>query len=131
MSSLYPGRDERKKFPKTASTRAKDILEIIHADFVDKIFSSSLGGSNYFVVFTDDFSHYTTTYPIKTKNKVLKKSSTAIKGNIPEENDQVQVAKQTTSGSLVAEPGEPYSLILKKEQVWPQSNGMHFSEWKQ
>lgn len=72
-SICIQGKMKRKKFPKSASTRAKDLLEIIHSDVVGKISPSSLGGSSYFVTFTDDFSNYTTLYTMKTKSEVLEK----------------------------------------------------------
>lgn len=67
------GKMKRKKFPKFSNTRSKEVLEVIHSDVVGKISPPSLGGSNYFVVFTDDFSRHSTVYPIKTKDQVLEK----------------------------------------------------------
>lgn len=70
-SVCIQGKMKRKKFPKSTNTRAKEVLEIIHTDVVGKITPTSLGGANYFVSFTDDYSRYTTVYPIKTKDKAL------------------------------------------------------------
>lgn len=72
-SVCIQGKMKKRSFPKASSTRAEQVLEIIHSDVVGKISPPSLGGSNYFVVFTDDFSHYTTVYTIKTKDEVLSK----------------------------------------------------------
>lgn len=41
--------------------------------FSKKNLSPSLGGTNYFIVFTEDFSHHSTVYPIKEKSEVLEK----------------------------------------------------------
>lgn len=72
-SICIQGKMKRKRFPKCSNTQAKDVLEVIHSDVVGKITPPSLGGSNYFVVFTDDFSRHTTVYPMKTKSEVLQK----------------------------------------------------------
>lgn len=41
--------------------------------FSKKNLSPSLEGSNYFIFFTEDFSHYSTVHPIKEKSEVLEK----------------------------------------------------------
>ncbi|UYV74740.1 hypothetical protein LAZ67_12000761 [Cordylochernes scorpioides] len=53
--------------------RASYPLELIHSDVVGPINPRSKGGSNYFVTFIDDFSHYTAVYFMKNKNEVLEK----------------------------------------------------------
>lgn len=66
---------KRKQFPKFSNARAKEVLGIIHSNVVGKISSPSLGGSNNFVVFTDDFSRHSTLYSIKAKSEALEKKT--------------------------------------------------------
>ncbi|UYV82166.1 hypothetical protein LAZ67_21001203 [Cordylochernes scorpioides] len=61
--SISSNKDKRASYP----------LELIHSDVVGPINPRSKGGSNYFVTFIDDFSHYTVVYFMKNKNKVLEK----------------------------------------------------------
>ena len=59
------GKMQRASFPKKSETRAHDPLELVHTDVCGPIQVPSIGGSKYFVTFTDDFSRYTTVYFIK------------------------------------------------------------------
>ncbi|UYV70601.1 hypothetical protein LAZ67_7003642 [Cordylochernes scorpioides] len=61
--SISSNKDKRASYP----------LELIHSDVVGPINPRSKRGSNYFVTFIDDFSHYTVVYFIKNKNEVLEK----------------------------------------------------------
>ena len=62
----------RESFPKRSENRAKDVLEIIHSDVCGPMENVSIGGSRYFLTFTDDFSRYTFVYFLKNKSDVLK-----------------------------------------------------------
>lgn len=65
------GKHSRKSFPEEASTRAKKPLELVHSDVCGPINPSSLGKSNYFVLFIDDFSRKTWVYFLKQKLEVF------------------------------------------------------------
>ena len=62
----------RSHFPTSSSGRAKDPLGLVHSDVCGKINAKSLGGSEYFLTFIDDFSHYTWVYVLKKKDEVFK-----------------------------------------------------------
>lgn len=64
------GKQARSPFSDTG-TRATKTLEIIHSDVCGKLPVRSLGGSNYFVTFIDDFSRKVFVYPIRAKSEVL------------------------------------------------------------
>ena len=62
------GKQFRKSFPKESESRAKKPLELIHTDLCGPIKPSSLGNSNYFLLFIDDFSRKTWVYFLKQKS---------------------------------------------------------------
>lgn len=43
-------------FPKAASSRANEVLSVIHTDICGPMQVSSVGGARYFVTFIDDMS---------------------------------------------------------------------------
>ncbi|GKC97450.1 retrotransposon protein, putative, ty1-copia subclass [Tanacetum coccineum] len=51
--------------------RAKDLLGLIHTDVCGPFKITSRQGANYFVTFTDDFSHYGYVYLLKHKHEVF------------------------------------------------------------
>ena len=56
------GKQSRKSFPKEASTRATKSLQLVHTDVCGPIKPSSLGKSNYFLLFIDDLGRKTWVY---------------------------------------------------------------------
>ncbi|GJX68009.1 retrotransposon protein, putative, ty1-copia subclass [Tanacetum coccineum] len=52
--------------------RAKDLLGLIHTDVCGPFKIMSRQGANYFVTFTEDFSHYGYVYLLKHKHEVFK-----------------------------------------------------------
>ena len=65
------GKQFRKPFPKESHSRAQKPLELIHADVCGPIKPCSLGKSNYFLLFIDDFSRKTWVYFLKQKSEVF------------------------------------------------------------
>src|SRR5687767_5146924 len=56
-----------KQIKKDVAKRSSGILEIIHTDIYGPFNVRSMDGYNYFITFTDDFSHYGYVYPIRQK----------------------------------------------------------------
>ena len=56
---------------KTSYTPANEILELVHSDVCGKMHHTSIEGAEYFLMFTDDKSHYSWVYPLKTKDQVF------------------------------------------------------------
>ena len=50
------GKQCRESFPKSSENRAKYVLEIIHSDVCGPMENVLIGGSRYFLTFTNDFS---------------------------------------------------------------------------
>ena len=71
--SCIKGKQHRSKFLKSSSRRAKKPLELVHSDVCRKLSEISLGGSQYFVTFIDDYTQYVWVYPLKLKSEVLSK----------------------------------------------------------
>lgn len=57
--------------PRSDSKRASRPLEIVHSDVCGKITPVSWDGNEYFVSFTDDYTHVSVVYLMKTKDQVL------------------------------------------------------------
>jgi hypothetical protein len=62
-----------KHIKKTGSTRSSDVLEIIHIDICGPFNVKSIDGFNSFITFTDNFSCYGYTYPIREQSEALDK----------------------------------------------------------
>lgn len=63
----------RRSFITDGAIRATQPLELIHSDVVGKIELTSMGGSNYFVTFIDNYFRHTEAFPIKKKSDVLQR----------------------------------------------------------
>jgi transposase InsO family protein len=65
------GKHPRNSFPKEASYRAKNVLELVHTDIYGSITPNSLGKHRYFITFIDDFSRRTWVYFLKEKSEAF------------------------------------------------------------
>ena len=61
------GRQTKLPFSDVAGPRTKAPLELIQSDVCGSIKPCSLGGGEYFITFTDDFTRYSTVYIMKSK----------------------------------------------------------------
>ncbi|GJZ55854.1 putative reverse transcriptase domain-containing protein [Tanacetum coccineum] len=68
--SCISGKMARKHFPYQVE-RAKDLLGLIHTDVCGPFRVVSREGANYFITFTNDFSHYGFVYLMKHKHDVF------------------------------------------------------------
>ena len=58
-SSCLKGKQHKDPFPKQASRRATQPLELVHMDLCGPMQQTSLGGSSYFMLIVNDFSRLT------------------------------------------------------------------------
>ena len=96
------GKQFRKGFPKQSESRAKKPLELIHTDVCGPIKPSSLGNSNYFLLFIDDFSRKTWVYFLKQKSEVFevfKKFKTAVE---KESGYQIKAMRSDRGGEFTS-----------------------------
>lgn len=63
------GKQSKKSFPVGKSWRATTCLELVHADLCGPMNTESLGGSKYFLLFTDDYSRMSWVYFVKNKSE--------------------------------------------------------------
>ncbi|CAB4011148.1 Retrovirus-related Pol poly from transposon TNT 1-94 [Paramuricea clavata] len=63
----------RSKFPVNESQRAKMPLDLVHSDVCGKMSAKSLSGTEYFLTFIDDHTHYVWIYVLKHKDEVFGK----------------------------------------------------------
>ena len=66
------GKGHREPFPKASSSQTTKMLELVHSDVCGPLETPSLGGSQYFITFIDDFSKWTVVYMMKKKSDSLK-----------------------------------------------------------
>lgn len=64
------GKATRVASKRLSGKQTKETCELIHSDVCGPMPENSIGGSKYFVTFTDDFSRYTKVVCIKTKDEV-------------------------------------------------------------
>lgn len=65
------GKQTKKPFPVGKSWRATTSLELVHADLCGPTKTESLGRSRYFLMFTDDYSHFSWVYFLKFKSETF------------------------------------------------------------
>ena len=67
------GKQHRLPFNFGNSRRARAPLELVHSDLVGPMQTTSIGGSNHFMTFIDNFSHRTCVYLLKNKFEAFDK----------------------------------------------------------
>ena len=64
------GKHHRSHF-EASKTHVSEPLELVHTDVCGKMREKSIGGAEYFITFTDDKTHYTWVYFLKTKDQAF------------------------------------------------------------
>ena len=64
------GKCRRKPHYSLKSIKSKEKLQLVHTDICGLMQTQSLGGSRYFITFTDDYSRYCSTYFLKSNGMV-------------------------------------------------------------
>ena len=67
------GKHSRSPFPKKSSRVTTKPLELVHSDVCGPMSVDSIGGSRYFITFTDDYSRFVVTYTMRHKDEALDK----------------------------------------------------------
>ena len=90
------GKSKRLPFPKKSFHKTTKPLQLIHSDVCGPVHVPSLGGSRYFVTFTDDYSRYVTIDILKTKDEVIEKFEDFL--NLVENQHDLKVKKFRSDG---------------------------------
>lgn len=113
---------------KASSSRVNSITELIHADLCGPIEVTSIGGSRYFLLLTDDFSGYKFVFFLKNKNEVFKCLENFIK-LIQNQTDKMIKILRTDNGlefcnSDIKKLLERCGILHQRSVVYtPQQNG--------
>ena len=67
-SSIVLGKAHRSPITKKSQSRSTQLLELVHSDVNGSPEVQSLAGSRYFVTFIDDFSRWTSVFPMRNKS---------------------------------------------------------------
>ena len=65
------GKQHRRSFPPSMTPKSAAPLQLVHTDVCGPQRVASHSGCVYFVVFIDDYSRYTATYPLQHKSDVF------------------------------------------------------------
>ncbi|KAL3683514.1 hypothetical protein R1sor_001536 [Riccia sorocarpa] len=66
------GKHSRHQFPKASTTRATQVLELIHADLCGPLLVQSKGSGSYILTLTDDYSRFTWVRILRNKSDTFK-----------------------------------------------------------
>ncbi|KAL4089751.1 hypothetical protein QTP88_024723 [Uroleucon formosanum] len=91
-SDCIIGKQHRQSFNKS-ETEYFNVGDLIPADLCGPMQKDSIGGSKYFLLFKDDYSHYRTVYFIKNKYKVKNIMGTFIKSVKTETVSKVKILR--------------------------------------
>ena len=123
------GKQARYPFPKKSESKTKELLELIHSDVCGPMNIASVGGSLYFVSFTDDYSGYTKVYMLRHKSEVFEKFSeyVALAENFTQK--KVKRIRSDNGGEYTSEEFHDYCRkrgFIKEHTIpyTPQQNGV-------
>ena len=100
------GKQHRQPSHKPA-TRAKEPLELIHSDLCGPIDPTTYGGTNYYLLFTDDYTRMTRIYPLK------KKSSACVLEKFKEYKPEVEKQSEKLIKRLRTDGGGEYEKWME------------------
>ncbi len=122
------GKLTRLPFP-SSQTTTEQPLELVHSDVCGKVTPTSLGGSQYFLTFTDDYSKYTHVYLIKHKDEVFSRFKSYQRLAEKETGHQLKALRTDNGGEYTS---REFTSYLQQEGVdhqftvpkTPEQNGV-------
>ena len=91
------GKLTRNKFPKSSSSRSKEILDLVHCDLCGPMQNTTPSGNRYFLTLIDNYSRYCTVFFLASKHMVF--------GKIEQSENQfgkrIKILKTDRSGEFV------------------------------
>ena len=119
------GKQHRNLFLNTATTRAKEVLEIIHSDVCGPMSEKSIGGTKYFVTFIDDKTRKTFTYPIRSKDETFERFKTFKALAEKQTGKRVKALRSDNGGEYTSKAFECY---LKDQGIQHQRSAPYTPE---
>jgi transposase InsO family protein len=122
------GRQHRERFPRYSQTRATEPGERLHSDLMGPL-NTSLGGSRYILVFTNDFSRKSWTFFLKSKSETFG-TFRSLKSLIESETgNKVRILRTDHGGEYLSNEFNLYCKDngIKREltqALTPQQNGV-------
>lgn len=123
------GKIHRQPFPKQKTTRAKEVLGLLHSDLCGPMEIESVGGARYLLTFIDDKTRMTFVSFLKTKDEVFRKF-VQFKTYIEKQTGKFIKAIRTDRGteyvnSQMIEYFQKHGLHHQKTVAYtPQQNGV-------
>ncbi|KAK9165308.1 hypothetical protein Scep_000499 [Stephania cephalantha] len=108
------GKQTRKSFPSGKAMRASKCLELIHADLCGPMQTKTLGGSRYFLLFTDDFSRTSWVYFLESKSETFERFQ-KFKALVEKKCDShIKVIRTDKGGEFVS---KEFNLFCEKNDI--------------
>ena len=113
MQWISQGKNIKNPFPKR-DIKIEGVLELIHSDVCGPMPSSSISGYVYYVSFTDDYSHKTWIYFLKTKDEVFSKFKEfkALIENLSKR--KIKILRSDNGGEYTSRGNSPLPIIPNK-----------------
>lgn len=113
----------------TKKANSKAPLDLIHTDLCGPIKPPTMGGANYFITLTDDYTRYTTTYLLKTKDEAEDRIQRYVAITSNQHNTIIKKIRSDNGGEFTS---KPLNDFLEKHGVTqetsapytPQHNGV-------
>ena len=119
------GKQHRLPFPTLGRTRARQIAELIHSDVCGPMSTPSPNGARYFVLFTDDYSGYSTIFFMKEKREVANKLKEYVAGIERVTEKTVKHFRSDNGGEFV---GKELGNWLKERGIQHQTSAPYTPE---
>ena len=96
------GKQSRQPFPVGKSHRASCALELVNADLCGPIKTETLGGSRYFLMFTDDYTRMSWVYFLRFKSETFENFK-KFKALVEKKGGSIQVLRTDRGGEFMSE----------------------------
>jgi transposase InsO family protein len=106
--SCIKGKISEAPYPKEATFRAKQPLDLIHSDICGPMETHTIGGKSYFLTFVDDFSRFTMIYLLSKKSEVFPKFKEYIAVTHNKFGRKIKTLRSDNGGEYVNEKIEQF-----------------------
>lgn len=87
----------------SSSTKTTQPCNLVHADLCGPMETQSIGGTKFFLLIKDDFSHYRTVYFLKQKSETYEKLKQFLVNAETQTNNKVRIIRTDNGGEFVFE----------------------------